>query len=227
MTVRWFALLILSFSCGFGAHAQSVTDGVLINADSMFRDVEKRSVRLDGHVQIVFQGQHLSCDHATLDLKNQKLVAEGNIILTSDKVHVEGVRIEFNYKQNTGFIYRGFVQSGQVVFEGDLIEKVDKDHYLATNGDYTACETCPAGWSFSGRKIDAEIGGYARIKRPVFRIGGVPVMILPSLIVPLKSARQSGFLVPSPDLSSRGGIAFSESYFWAISRSLDLTLTGK
>ncbi len=205
----------------------SVTDGVLINADSMFRDLEKRTVRLEGHVQIVFQGQHLSCDKAMLDLKNQTLRAEGNVILTNEKVHVEGAQVEFNYKQNLGFIYDGFVQSGQVVFEGDIIEKVEKDRYLATNGRYTACETCPAGWSFSGRKIDAELGGYARIRRPIFRIAGVPVLILPSIIVPLKSARQSGFLVPSPDYSRKGGVALSESYFWAISRSQDLTLTGK
>jgi len=204
-----------------------MTDGVLINADSMFRDMDKRTVRLEGNVQVVFQGQHLSCKKAVLDLKSQRLVAEGNVILTNEKVHVEGDKVEFNYKQNVGLIYNGFVQSGQVVFEGDLIEKVDKDRYLATNGEFTACETCPAGWAFSGKKIDAELGGYARIRRPVFRVAGVPILILPSIIVPLKSARQSGFLVPSFDRSDLGGFGIGESYFWAIDRSRDATFAVK
>jgi LPS-assembly protein len=210
------------------AHAQSsVTDGVLINADNMDRDLEKRVIHLNGHVQVVFSGQHLSCDNAEINLKNQQIVASGHVIMSSERVHVEGDKIVFNYKQNTGHIFNGFVSSGQVVFEGDIIQKVGQDHYLATNAEYTACETCPPGWSFSGKMIDAEIGGYARIRRPVFRVGGVPILILPSLIVPLKSARQSGFLVPSLAFSGRGGAALSESYFWAIDRSRDLTITPK
>lgn len=216
--------LILSASL----HAQtSVTDGVLINADSMFRDLTKKTVRLKGNVQVVFKGQHLSCDKAMLNLQTQQITAEGHVILYNEKAHVEGDRIVFNYHENTGFIYNGFVQSGQVVFQGEVVEKIGEDHYLATNAEYTACETCPPGWSFSGRKIDAEIGGYARIQRPVFRIGGVPILILPSLIVPLKSARQSGVLVPSMDFSQKGGVALSGIYFWAIDRSQDVTLTAR
>lgn len=222
--MKLYALLIL-LVLGFTVHAQSVTDGVLINADSMDRDMVKGLVRLNGKVQLVFQGQHLSCDRAEINQKTQTVTAEGHVILSNERVHVEGDRIVFNYKQNTGFVYNGFVKSGQVVFQGDLIEKVGEDHYIANNAEYTACDTCPPGWSFSGKVIDAEVGGYARIKRPVFKIAGFPVIILPGLIVPLKSARQSGFLVPSMIISGKGGLAPGESYFWAIDRSSDLTAT--
>lgn len=209
-------------------HAQSsIADGVIVNADQMFRDFDKKTIRLKGNVQVVFKGQHLSCDKALLDLNKQTVTAEGHVILYNEKVHVEGDRLSFNYKENTGFIYNGFVQSGQVVFEGSVVEKIGEDRYLASDAQYTACETCPPGWSFTGKKIDAEIGGYARIQRPVFHIGGVPILILPSLIVPLKSSRQSGVLVPSMDFSSKGGVALSGIYFWAIDRSQDVTLTAR
>jgi LPS-assembly protein len=226
MIVRILGALIVCLLSS-GAWAQSVTDGVLINARYMDRDMQRGIVRLIGDVQVVFQGQHLACDKAQMNLKDQTIVAEGHVLLSNERAHVEGDRVVFNYKKNTGYIYNGFVQSGQVVFDGDVIEKVGDNHYLASNADYTACETCPPGWSFSGRSIDAEIGGYARIKRPVFKIGGWPILILPSLIVPLKSSRQSGFLVPVMDYSSRGGLALGESYFWAINRSQDMTLTAK
>ena len=219
-----FLLLILS--CLAWAQG-SVVDGVLINAQDYFHDLEKKTVRLKGNVQLVFNGQHLSCDKATLDLKNGRVTAEGHVIIESDKIHIEGDKIFFNYRDNTGFIYNGFVKSGQVVFDGEVVEKVGENRFLASNAAYTACETCPPGWSFSGRKIDAEIGGYARIQRPVFRIAGVPVLMLPSIIVPLKSARQSGVLVPTADFSKKDGIGVSASYFWAINRSQDLTLTAQ
>lgn len=220
--------LVLTTTFAWSAFAQdSVTDGVLINARNMDRDLRKRTVKLEGDVQVVFQGQHLSCDTATIDLKTQTITAKGNVILTSERVHVEGSKVVFNYKKNTGWIYDGFVKAGQVVFEGEVVEKIGENHYLASNGRYTACETCPPGWSFSGKRIDAELGGYARIKRPVFRIAGVPVMMLPSIIVPLKSARQSGFLVPTFDYSKRGGAALAQSYFWAINKSEDATFAAK
>src|SRR5258708_22638633 len=110
-----FAFLALTVLAGKTRAQTSVTDGVLINADSMFRDLEKKTVRLKGNVQIVFKGQHLSCDKALLDLNKQLVTAEGHIILYNEKVHVEGDKLTFNYLANTGFIYNGFVQSGQVV----------------------------------------------------------------------------------------------------------------
>lgn len=218
------AILISVSSALPRAFAQSTVDGVLINADVFDRDVEKGIITLRKNVQVVFQGQHLSCDKADIDLKKKQIVASGHVIMYSERAHVEGDRVVFNYEQDTGHIFNGFVASGQVVFEGDVIQKLSKDRYLASNAHYTACETCPAGWSFSGKSIDAEIGGYARIRRPIFRVGGVPIMMLPSLIVPLKSARQSGFLVPTASWG-RGGLSIAESYFWAIDRSRDLTIT--
>jgi LPS-assembly protein len=224
--LRTLSILIFLLVASTRTWAQpSVTDGVMMSAENMFRDMEKKTILLTGNVQLLFKGQHLSCDKAQMDMEKQVVTAEGHVILVNDTAHVEGDRIVFNYKTNTGYIYNGFVQSGQVVFEGDVVEKVGEKRYVATNASYTACETCPPGWSFSGRVIDAEIGGYARIQRPVFRIAGVPVLILPSLIVPLKSSRQSGFLVPSLSFSERGGPYLSGIYFWAIDRSQDLTLT--
>lgn len=222
----WFCtLFILVFSPL--ALAQSVTDGVIINARYMERDMEKRTVKLNGDVQVVFKGQHMSSDSAQLDLNKQQIIAEGNVVLYNDQVHVEGDKVVFNYSTNTGLIYNGYVQSGQVVFQGDVVEKTGENHYIATNADYTACETCPPGWSLSGKTIDAEIGGYARISRPVFHIAGFPVMILPGLIVPLKSSRQSGVLVPTWGQSGLSGFSISAIYFWAINRSSDMTFQAR
>ncbi len=124
-------ILLLCFLPSLATAQTSVADGVLINADSMDRDLEKKLVRLEGNVQVVFQGQHLSCQKAEIDLNKQQIRAQGDVIIFNEKIHAEGDRIVFNYKQNTGYIYNGFVQSGQVIFEGDVIEKVTEERYIA------------------------------------------------------------------------------------------------
>lgn len=217
--------LQILFYASFG-WAQSTTDGILIkNADSMFHDNVKKTMKLEGRVHVVFQHQSLTCDSALINMEEQTLEAHGHVILESLKAHLEGTNLRFNYKTNTGIFYNGFVQSGQVIFEGDIIEKIGPDNYIAQNAEFTACDTCPPGWAFSGRTIEAQVGGYAYIHRPVFKVGGIPIFIFWAMMVPLKSTRQSGFLVPQLDFTPLGGAAVSDSYFWAIDKSSDLTLT--
>lgn len=199
---------------------------VLISAASMFGDSEKQTVELVGDVQMTFDGQSLRADRATMDKARGVIKAEGNVIIASPSAYVEGSRAELSYEDNTGLIFDGFVKSGQVMFQGKVLRKVGVDKYEAEQASYTACTTCPPAWSFSGRQIDAEIGAYAHIKSATFFLGGVPFFWLPYLIVPLKSERQSGILFPSYELDI-DGFAFGIPFFWAISRSQDMTLTPK
>ncbi len=199
--------------------------GIQVVADSMERDGRAEKIFLQGNVQLLFKGNHLSANEAVIDLKKKTFVASGNVILTNLKTHSEAQEIEYSYDQGRGVMHNGFVQSGSVIFEGERIDKINEDDYIVTNAKYTACTTCPPAWSFSGRRIKARMGGYARISQPLLRVGGVPVFWFPGLIVPLKSKRQSGLLSPSLRYSNRGGAAISQDLFLVINKSQDLTLT--
>lgn len=220
--IKWIFFL---FSISpFIAHAQtSVIDGILINAASSEGDTVKNQFSLSGNVRVVFQGQTLTCDSALVDLNTKTIDAIGNVVLDDPRAHLEADRITFNYKTNLGVIHNGFVQSGQVILEGRRIEKMGPNNYFAEDAEFTSCTTCPPGWSFSGKTIEAEVEGYAKIKRPVLKLGGWSVLPLPWLMVPLKSKRQSGLLEPGYEYSQRGRLAISEKYFWAISKSQDAT----
>ena len=220
-------LLLFSLLWGANAHAISLSqvEGIRLSADDISRDYEERTLVLEGSVEIAFDDQVLKCDKATIYQKESRIVATGNVLLASKDTVVEGTKIDFNYKTRLGKIENGIVQSGQVAFEGKTLEKTGPQSYFGKEARYTSCNTCPAGWSFSGQEIDAEIGGYAYIKYPVLRIADFPIFILPRILIPLKSDRQSGLLVPSMELSKRAGASFSQSYFWAISKSKDATFT--
>lgn len=199
---------------------------VLISAETMFRDNDAQTVELVGNVQVQFEGQVLRCDRAVISAKTKMISAQGNLIIASPSAYVEGKQAEISYADNTGTIYDGFVKSGQVLFEGRVIRKTGSINYVAEKAHYTACTTCPAAWAFTGSTIDAEIGGYAFIKNSFLKVGGLPIFWLPYLVVPLKSERQTGFLFPSYDIESEN-FAFGLPFFWAISRSQDMTITPK
>lgn len=226
--------LIVFFSflfAGAGAGAQTVgaqtasIQGININADSMERDTENETAILEGHVQVIYEDQHLTAQRVFVNFRAKSLDAQGDVLITTPKANLAGERIIMDYETNTGVILDGYVQSGTVLFEGSQIHKLSEVDYVADNAKYTTCTTCPEAWSFSGTKIRAEIGGYAYMKNSTMRFAGLPVFWMPYLAVPLKSDRQSGLLTPSIGQRGLGGLTYSQAYFWAMSRSQDSTWT--
>ncbi|WII71130.1 LPS assembly protein LptD [Bdellovibrio sp. 22V] len=225
-----FLFLVVSVFAGtplWAAEPTAKIHGILINADSMYRDSEKELAELEGNVQIVFQGQHIRSDKARVHLRSRQVELFGNVEIMDAKNTIVGDQVFLDYENNTGVIYNGFVQSGSIMFSGSLLQKVGESEYIVSSADYTACANCPPSWSFSGTTVRAELGGYAYIKNAVLRFADIPVFWFPYLIVPLKSDRQSGLLTPSFESSDKGGFTLSQPYFWAISRNTDATFTLK
>lgn len=217
--------ICLSFSELSLAQTSAKIQGILVNADSLMRNSENEIMELEGNVQIVYKTQHLKCDKAHINLRTRQVEMNGNVEIASEKTTVGGQSAILDYENNTGIIYNGYVKSGPVVFSGAVLQKASEDEYYVSNADYTTCVNCPATWGFSGSHIRAELGGYAYIKNSFLKIYSIPVFWLPYLMVPLKSDRQSGLLTPRFETSDSGGLAISESIFWAISQNTDATFT--
>jgi LPS-assembly protein len=200
---------------------------VIFSANEASRDFDRQVIELSGDVHVVYDNQSISCDRAKINLKQQEISTFGNLVIATPTTYVEGEQAVLNYGTNTGVIYNGLVKSGQILFEGRVVNKTGANTYEAESATYTACTTCPPAWLFSGTHIKAEIGGYAHIRQPVLEVANVPILWLPYLIVPLKSERQTGLLIPSFDYSANGGAAVGLHYFLAISRSQDALFTLK
>lgn len=224
--------MVLLFSClSNKAHAQqNSADGITFDAEDATingYDQKNQVIKLRKKVQIIYDGQYIGCDDASIDTKKTIIQCKGNVRMVGPEAKLEAEEIELNYKTSTGVIKRGFVQVGQVLFEGDEIKKLSGTEYQTLRGKYTACTTCPPFWSFSGSKVDAEIGGYAYIQNALIYFGRVPALWFPYLIVPLKSERQTGLLFPSYQYSGSSGFTMSQSVFWAMSDSTDSMWTAK
>ncbi len=180
---------------------------------------------LQGNVKIIYQSQFFEADQVEINLKIKQANLKGNVKIQATEYQMSGQEIQLDYEANQGLIYYGSVQSNNVRFQGDIIEKLSDTEFFVSNADYTTCSNCPATWSFDGSKIKAELGGYAYLKNTFMRVGGVPIVWLPYLIVPLKSERQTGLLTPEIGFVERRKLYFDQKLFWAISRSQDATIT--
>lgn len=222
MSRRRLTPFILVFLFTLTALAQENT--IIADADEMEKNSRAKTISLKGNVNVIFQQQHLLCDEAIVFENTSTIIARGNVILQNARTTMRGDKIEFNYQTNTGKLFNGMVESGQVLIQSDVIEKVGEDSYEAENAYYTACLTCPPSWGFTTSKVKADIGGYAYISRPWLYLLQVPVLPMPYLIVPLNSRRQTGILVPHLG-NSNGGLTFEQPFFWAIDRSHDATFS--
>lgn len=199
----------------------------LKNADFMERDYEKGVIYLKGRVEISFASKKLSAENAEIWYKSRLVVATGKAVIASDNFEMQGERIEYDYGNDVGNIFNGAIKSGKVTFQGEKLEKKGAEDFSADYGVYTACDCDPPTWSFTGHNIDAGVGSYAYIKWPILRVANVPIFALPYIIVPLKSSRQTGLLLPTYETTTQGGSTLGEGFFWAISPSSDATLTLK
>ncbi|MBC7466933.1 MAG: LPS assembly protein LptD [Bdellovibrio sp.] len=234
--IHRLGLSILAFFClvwpglalaqsGGQSLASAKIQGFTITADNLTRDVEKGTVFIDGHVKIIYQNQYIDANSATIDLNKKQVYLVGKVRVQSPQYEIGGQEIKLDYESGQGLIYYGFVQSNNIRFQGNLIEKISDTEFYVADADYTTCSNCPSTWSFQGQQIKAELGGYAYLKNTTFKVSGLPIFWLPYLAVPLKSDRQTGLLAPEIGYVANRKFFVSQSLFWALDRSNDTTIT--
>lgn len=230
-----FTLLILYHSFSLAAKSSAPNDNFvsakigdfIITSDNLERDNEKEIITLIGHVKVIYKTQFFEADFIEINLKKKQAHLKGHVKIQTTSYQLGGLEVVVDYESNQALIYYGFVQSNNIRFQGNLIEKHSDTEFYADDADYTTCSNCPATWSFDGSKVKAELGGYAYIKNSFLRVGGIPFFWFPYLVLPLKSKRQTGLLTPEIGYIRNRRLVVTQSLFWAISRSQDATITFK
>lgn len=173
---------------------------IVIKADWVAYDVEKQSIRARGNVSVDTGDDQLRAEEADVNLETETGSFENAVITRKEyDLHLEGKTIKKTgfktYEIDEGWVITCKINDGEV-----------------------------PPWSFSAAKADIEQEGYAVLKNAKFNIKNVPVFYLPYLVVPVKTQRQTGFLLPELTTSNRDGFGFNLPFFWNISESVDATL---
>ena len=216
-----------------------------LNADSQER-LSDTHFKLIGHVEVASGDSTVYADEAEVFTDESRVTAKGNVVLTQGTNRISGDRAEYNYKTHLGTFYNatglamvqtpsqrgttGFVapqmtnQQTDVMFFGDVIEKIGFKKYRITKGGFTTCMQPTPRWQLTSDSVILNIDHYTFLRNAIFTVKGVPMLYLPALYYPTKKEdRATGFLIPTYGSSSLRGQSLHNAFFWAINRSQDAT----
>lgn len=201
------------------------TGPVDIEAQSVEHDRETNIFTARGNVELTEIGRSLKADYMTYNDNTKDVYAEGNVIYQDmgDRVECDVMRLNLETKKGTLENGRIFIKEGNVYIAGQEMEKTGEARYHMKKGEFTTCGWDKPAWKFAASDVDVTMEGYAKTKSTTFHILDYPVFYFPYGVFPVKTERQSGFLIPDISLSTRNGTVINNAYFWAISKDKDAT----
>lgn len=196
-----------------------------LKADKISADHDPEIIEAEGHVVLIQEKRTLRADYARYYRKTGWVYLKGNVDISWSKDRLTADEAEFDLNSRKGWLKDGFVyiDDAHLYFSGARIEKHEGDTYSFRDATVTSCDKPEDAWSFDLDKGEITIEGYAWLEGATFNVADVPVAYSPYLILPAKTKRQSGLLMPSFGTSSRNGFFYNQPIYWAIDEESDAT----
>jgi LPS-assembly protein len=197
---------------------------------------------LDGNVEVTYKDRVVRADHIEYDSDTGDLTATGHLRVTGGANHEDisashgtmnlntqtgrfyDVAGSVGVKQSPGHKTTVYVSSNPFLFSGRMVVKTGPQEYQIYDGTVTSCQLPHPDWLLSADlfSVDSE---KASAKGSVFHLMNIPLLYFPYVTHPVDpQSRQSGVLIPVISNSSTKGIVLGEEFYWAINRSMDLTV---
>ena len=208
---------------------------LLLAADELTYNQDLDLVIARGGVQIDYGPYQLVARQVEYNQVTGRVRAFGNVEL----IEPNGNRIFADELDITDNFSDGFIEALRVEtpdrtrIAASSAQRSGNNITVLNNGVYTACPKCekdptkPPFWQIkAARVIQNDEERTVRFESPVFEIGGVPILRLPSFTIPNhENRRRSGFLIPSAGYSSKLGYFGKVPYYFALSPDMDATVT--
>ncbi|MFB2551136.1 LPS-assembly protein LptD [Ensifer soli] len=209
---------------------------LLLSANELVYNQDADKVTVRGNVQIRYGGYQMVAREVEYDQSSGRVVATGEIEL----VEPGGNRIFAERMDLTDDFGSGFVDALRVETV-DLTrlaaasgERRNGDEIILNNAVYTACTPCRTDpnhrslWQIKAQRvIQNGKTQTVRLEKAQFELFGRPIVYLPYLEIPDHTVkRKSGFLLPRFRYTQKLGAGVSIPYYWAISPTMDATVTG-
>ncbi len=208
---------------------QRLRETVEVNAEDIDYDAAGRRLTARGGVRFVLGQVVIVADEVTADLEDQVVTAKGNVVLSDGSNRLEGEEIEYNLRTNLGVVRRGrgLLFPGLGV-RGAEIHREGERQFRIVDGAFTSCRICQPepqtpDWEFRAAEATVHLDDYVAADHTSLWIKGLPAFYFPRIVVPA-GPRRTGFLIPRAGIGV-DGVRLSLPFFWAISRSQDLTVT--
>ncbi|MBE0598905.1 MAG: LPS-assembly protein LptD, partial [Desulfuromonadales bacterium] len=198
-----------------------------LDADELDYDRATDSWSARGEVRLQKGELTLLADRIRFHPTSGEAEAAGAVRVSGPEGDLRGEGLLLNVESGAGRVVDGhlLVREGNYHIAGELIERFSEQRYRIRGGTFTTCDAEPPAWKFSARQLDVTVGGYARARHVFFYIHDIPVLYTPFLAYPVKTERESGFLMPRIGSSNTRGFQFSLAWYQVIDRHLDATFS--
>ena len=195
-------------------------------ADRILSRDDQNIIEAFGNVHLSRLENFLKADYARLYTDTNWLHLKGNISAYWDSDFLQGEEAELDLNNNVGWLKNGqvFMADQHIYFTGEHMEKTGENTYEFTQGTVTSCDDDVPSWSIKSSRGKITEDGYASLWHPRFRVKDRSVLYSPYLIVPVKTERQSGFLMPDLSYGSEYGININLPYYHVIDDQRDATM---
>lgn len=196
-----------------------------LEADQMYADQDKNLVEAFGNVRMWRMDDYVQADYARLYTDTSWIYLKGNIQARFEGDYIQGREAELDLQNHVGWIVDGrlFLSEDNVYLSGKRLEKTGPHTYTYQEGVMTSCDERPAPWSIKSSRGKVTVEGHARIWHPRFRVLDRPVLYSPYMVAPVRTKRQSGFLLPSISQGSEYGMNINLPYYYVIDDHRDMT----
>ena len=224
----WFILIVtLSFSPAISGPLDQDPKEISwnISASKVIFDNKNNLYIAEDGVVITGGKTRLEADYVTFSNLTKDAHARGNVLLISGEDSISCDEMQINLTTETGTIKKGviYVQENNFYIHGETIRKTGEFNYSAEKGSITSCSGDVPDWKITGKKVNVTVHGYGTAKDTVFWVKNIPAIYSPYLVFPVKTKRQTGFLVPRVTSSDRKGVEYEQPFFLALSRNTDAT----
>jgi LPS-assembly protein len=195
---------------------------------------------LTGEVVLYYKNYVIHADKIVYHHSTSALEAEGHLQLEGgpDDTVLTASHAEMNLDHHTATFYDvtgtfGVRHIGKTmvystpdpfIFTGRVLVQSDEKVYRIVDGSMTSCRIPKPDWQLISRSIDV-VNGKATARNSTFEVLRLPLFYLPFVQRNLDDmGRESGFLLPGGENSSIKGLVLGDEVYWAINRSMDLTV---
>ena len=196
-----------------------------VRAVKISYDAPSHTYTAQGRVEILQGDRRLTADWVQVNAATKIARMRGNVVLVMGEDIFTGEEGEFNLVTRSGEMKgaRLFLKRNHFQVKSPLIRKTGDHTYYAETSTVTTCDADLPAWSFSAQKLSVVLDGYATSQNTVLKLAGLPVFYFPFAVLPVKTERQSGFLLPQYGQHRAGGTVVEVPFFWAINNNSDAT----
>jgi len=199
-----------------------------LNADTITTLPGNTILEAKGNVLITRGADTLEADFARYFSDTQWVYLEGNVRVNMGSDTLRATSAEFDLNSKTGWLKDGhvFMEGPHIYFSGSQMIKHTGNQYTFHNAYITTCDGESPAWSVQADSAIVEIDGYAQLYHANVNIKDHKILYSPYMVLPAKTSRQSGFLLPDYGYSTKRGIYYTQPYYHVIDESSDLTVYG-